>query len=77
MGTDNQANLGNNRVCITTNHEWSAEQKHRIMEIDNQERRKGNNFIKHIKRRWNLEFPESKRTAQNLVDNAKRIKKGW
>ena len=30
--------------------------------------------MKRIKRRWDLEFPESKRTAQNLVDNARRFK---
>ena len=34
--------------------------------------------MKRIKRRWGLEFPESKRAAQNLVDNARRFKKeGW
>ena len=34
--------------------------------------------MEHIKRRWDLEFPESKRTAQNLVDNARKFKKvGW
>ena len=34
LGADNEANLQNNRVCITNNHEWSDEQKHRIVEID-------------------------------------------
>ena len=34
--------------------------------------------MKRIKTRWDLEFPESRRTVQNLVDNAKRFKKkGW
>ena len=33
--------------------------------------------MKRIKRRWDLEFPESKRTAQKLVDNARIFKKGW
>ena len=48
------------------------------MEIDHQERRKGKNFMKRIKTRLDLEFPESRRTAQNLIDNAKRFKKeGW
>ena len=51
LGSDNQANLENNRVRITNNHEWSEEQKHRIVEIDHQERRKGKNFMKCIKRR--------------------------
>ena len=60
------------------NREWSEEQKHRRVEIDYQEKRKGRNFMKRIKRRWDLEFPELKRTAQNLVDNARRFKKeGW
>ena len=33
--------------------------------------------MKCIKRSWDLEFPESKRTAQNLVDNARRFKNKW
>ena len=34
--------------------------------------------MKRIKRRRDLEFLESKRTVQNLVDHAKRFKKeGW
>ena len=78
LGADNQADLENKRVCIMNNREWSEEQKHRRVEIDYQERRKGRNFMKRIKRRWDLEFPELKRTAQNLVDNARRFKKeGW
>ena len=48
---DNPGNLENNRVRITNNFEWSEEQKHRIMEIDHQERRKGNNFMKRIKKK--------------------------
>ena len=75
LGSDNQANLQNNRVRITNNHEWSEKQKHRIVEIDHRERRKGKNFMKRIKTRWDLEFSESRRTAQNLVDNAKRLRK--
>ena len=75
---DNQANLENNRVRIRNNREWSEEQKHRIVEIEHQDRKKGKNFMKYIKRRWDLEFPESKRTAQNLFENAKRFKEeGW
>ena len=75
LGADNQANLENNRFCITNNRQWSEEQKHRIVEIDHQEKEKGKNFMKRIKRRWDLEFPVSKRTSQNLVENAKRFKK--
>ena len=34
--------------------------------------------MKYIKRIWEFKFPESKRTAQNLADNARRFKKeGW
>ena len=34
--------------------------------------------MKRITGRWDLEFLESKRTAQNLVDNARRFKnEGW
>ena len=76
LGADNQANLENNGVRITNSGEWSEKQKHRIVEIDHQERRKGKNFMKRIKSMWDLQFPESKRTAQNLIDNARRFKKG-
>ena len=78
LGADNQANIENNRIRVTNNCEWSEEQKRIIMEIDHQERRKGKNFMKRNKRRWDLEFPKSKRTTQNLVDNARNFKKeGW
>ena len=34
--------------------------------------------MERIKTRWDLEFPESRKTTQNLVDNAKRFKnEGW
>ena len=48
LGADNQTNLKNNRV---QKYKWSQEQKHRIVEIDHQERRIGKNFMKRIKRR--------------------------
>ena len=60
MGADNQLNLENNRVRITNNREWFEEQKYRIVEIDHQERRKGKNFMRRIKKRWVLKFLESK-----------------
>ena len=78
LSANNQENLQNNRIGITNNREWSEEQKHRKAEIDHQEQRKGKNFMKGIKTRWDLQFIESRRTEQNLVDNAKRFKKkGW
>ena len=68
----------NNRLRITNNREWTDEQKHRIVEVNTHERRRGKNFMKRIKARWDAEFPDSKRTAQNLIDNAKRFRKeGW
>ena len=78
-GDDREANHdNNNRLCITNNCEWTDEHKHRIVEIDTYERRRGKNFLKQIKTRWDAEFPDSKRTAQNLIDNAKRFRrKGW
>ena len=39
---------------------------------------KGKNFMRRIKERWHREYPEKRRTAQNLIDNAKRFaKEGW
>ena len=75
LGADNQANVESNRMRITNNRKWSKKRKHRIIDIDHQKRWKGKNFTKCIKRRWDLEFAESKRNAQNLVDNASRFKK--
>ena len=54
------------------------EQKKRIVEIDENERKRGRNLMKRIKNRWEAEYPNNRRTAQNLIDNAKRFKKeGW
>ena len=50
LSADNKANLENNRIRIMNNCEWSKEQKHGIVEIDHQERRKRKNFMKRIKR---------------------------
>ena len=33
------------------NHEWSEEQKRKLVEIDRQERRRGKNFMKRVKAR--------------------------
>ena len=45
---------------------------------DTQERKRGKNFMKRIKSRWEGEYPASRRTAQNLVDNARRFRnEGW
>ena len=60
-GADNEANRdNNNRVCITNNREWMDEQKHRRVDIDTHERRKGKNFMKRIKARWDAEYPDQR-----------------
>ena len=42
------------------------------------ERRRGKNFMRRVKERWDAEYPGITRTAQNLIDNARRFKKeGW
>ena len=46
----------------------------KIVQINREERRKAKNFMKRIKQQWDIEFPQKKRTTQNLVDNAKRFK---
>ena len=34
--------------------------------------------MKRVKVRWDTEYPASRRTAQSMIDNARRIKKeGW
>ena len=49
-GSDREANHdNNNRLRIANNHEWTDEQKHRIVEIDTYERRREKNLMKWIK----------------------------
>ena len=69
---------GNNRVQTVNNRGWTSKEKKRVVQIDREELQKGKNFMKRIKTRWDIEFPEKKRTEQNLVDNARRFaKEGW
>ena len=69
---------GNNRVHTMNSRGWTSEEKKRVVQIDREERQKGENFMKRIKTRWDIEFPEKKRTEQNLVDNVRRFaKEGW
>ena len=60
---------------MMNNREWTDEQKHKIVEIDIQERRRGKYFMGRVKERWDAEYPGNVRTAQNLIDNARRFKK--
>lgn len=49
-----------------------------VVVMDTQERRKGKNFMKRVRTRWDAEYSASRRTTQNLIDNARRFKKeGW
>ena len=60
------------------NREGTEELKRKLVEIDTQERRRGKNFMKRVKARWDTGYSASRRTAQNLIDNARRFKKeGW
>ena len=78
-GVENGANhVNDDDVHIVNNREWTNEHKYRIVEIDTQERMRGKNFMKRVKQRWQQEYPADRRTAQNLIDNARRFKtEGW
>ena len=79
VDAENIANYVNdNTVHNMNNRKWTDEQKRRIVEIDKKERKRGRNFIRRIKARWEAEYPESRGTVRNLIDNAKSFKKeGW
>ena len=78
-GAENKADRErDNRLHTMNCREWTDEEKKRVVEMDMEERMKGKNFMKRIKERWHQEYPEKQRTAQNLIDNAKRFaKEGW
>jgi len=78
-GADNRANHENeNIVHIVNRSEWNEEQKHKIVKIDNEERRKGRGFMRRVKQHWFAVYPKDPRTVQILIDNAKRLKSdGW
>ena len=66
-----------NKSHTINGRDWTDEEKKRVVEIDREERMKEKNFMR-IKERWHREYPEKRRTAQNLIDNAKRFaKEGW
>ena len=75
-GAENIANHSNDDIVhIMNNCEWTEEQKRKLVEIDRQERRREKNVMKRVKARWDTEYPASRRTAQNLIDNARRFRK--
>ena len=76
IGAEIRANHYNERtVRILNRSEWTNEQKQLLVNIDTEERIRGKGFMKRIKQRWDLEYPDEPRTAQNLIDNVKRFKK--
>ena len=78
-GAENVANHGNNRrVHLMNNREWTNEQRNRLVQIDCEERKKRKHSMARVKARWEAEYPGITRTAQNLIDSAKRFRKeGW
>ena len=79
IGAENRANHDNDDIVhIMKNREWTEKQKRKLVETDREERRRRNNFMKSVKARWDTEYPASRITAQNLIDNARTFKKeGW
>ena len=71
---ENKADHEDSRTCHTRSTEWTDKEKQRLIQLDREERLKGKGFIKRINPRWDQEFPSKKKTAQNLVDNARRFK---
>ena len=65
--------LQNKNVHIMSKGELTKKEKLKIAQINREESQKGKNFMKRIKRRWEIEFPQKKRTTQNFVDNARRF----
>ena len=77
--TDNTADHASNRTYHTGQREWTDEEKRRVVKLNKEERSKRRGFMKRTKECSDKEFPNNKRTAQNLIDNAKRFTKrdGW
>ena len=58
------------------NVEWTTEMKVRLVQIDNEERKRGRGFMKRVKERWIDEYPEhATASIQKLRDNAARFRK--
>ena len=65
IGVENRANHDNDdTVHVINNHEWTEEQKCKLVKIARQERRRGKNLMKRVKARWDTEYPASRKTVQ-------------
>ena len=59
-----------------TSLEWTTEMKIVLMILDQEERAKGRGFMKQVKDRWDVKYPEYQSASwQKLRDNAARFKK--
>ena len=67
LGDENVAYHENNNLHRMNNYEWTDEQRHRIVEIDTEERKSGKYFMRRVKERWDTEFPIVARTAQTQL----------
>ena len=55
---------------------WTIEIKIKLVKTDNEGRNKGRGFMKRVKERWDLEFPEQASVRiNNLKNNASRFQK--
>ena len=70
----NEALERNNNI-YTEKNKWTIEKKLELIQIEQQERKNGRQFMERMKQRWNQKYPESRLTKQNLRDNAVRFKK--
>ena len=64
LGDENVAYHENNNFHRMNNYEWTDEQRHRIVEIDAEERTREKHFMRRVKERWDTKFPIVARTAQ-------------
>ena len=72
---ENKADYEDSRTCHTRSTEWTDEGKQRLIQLHREERLEKEKFSwNKIKVRWDQEFPNKKKTAQNLVDNARRFR---
>ena len=56
--------------------EWTTEMKILLVTLDEEERAKGRGFMKRIKERWDMKYPQYQAASwQKLRDNAARFKK--
>ena len=74
LGFENVAYRENNNVHRMSNRKSTEEQRHRIVEVDAEKRTRGKQFMRRVKERWDTVFPLVARTAQNLIDSARRFR---